>query len=83
MILKKLYALGCRNLLVEGGQDLSKSLIKSKIFNQFYLYRSPKNLSKLVEYKEFSCFKNLLKNYKNRIKIDTKLGKDSITLYKR
>ena len=83
LILKKLYALGCRNLLVEGGQDLSKSLIKSKIFNQFYLYRSPKNLSKLVEYKEFSCFKNLLKNYKNRIKIDTKLGKDSITLYKR
>ena len=46
LILKKLYNYGCRNLLIEGGDKLTNSLIKNKIFNKFYLYKSPKNLSK-------------------------------------
>ena len=83
LILKKVYSLGCRNLLVEGGNDLSKSFIKKKLFNQFYLFKSKKSLSKLVEYKDFNCFKDLSQKYKNKDKIDTKLGKDSITLYKK
>ena len=83
LILKKLYNLGCRNLLVEGGNDLSKSFIKKKLFNQFYLFKSPKNLSKLVDYKDFTCFKDLSHKYKNINKINTQLGKDSITLYKK
>ena len=83
LILKKLYNLGCRNLLIEGGNDLSNSFLKNKLFNQFYLFKSSKNLSKLVTYKDFNCFKNLSQNYKTKSKINTKLGKDSITLYKR
>jgi diaminohydroxyphosphoribosylaminopyrimidine deaminase/5-amino-6-(5-phosphoribosylamino)uracil reductase len=83
LILKKLYSLGCRNLLVEGGNDLSKSIIKKKLFNQFYLFKSPKNLSKLVDYKDFTCFKDLSLKYKSINKINTQLGKDSITLYKK
>ena len=83
IILKKLYSLGCRNLLVEGGNDLSKSIIKKKLFNQFYLFKSPKSLSKLVVYKDFNCFKDLSQKYKNKNKINTQLGKDSITLYKK
>ena len=82
LILKKLYILGCRNLLVEGGNNLSKYLIKKKLFNEFYLFRSPKNLSKLVAYKVFNCFKDLSQKYKNKNKINTQIGKDSITLYK-
>ena len=31
-ILKKLYNFGCRNLLIEGGNDLTNSLIKNKIY---------------------------------------------------
>ena len=81
IILKKLYRLGCRNLLVEGGNDLSKYIIKNRLFNQFYLFKSTKNLSKLVTYKDFNCFKDLSQKYKNKKKINTKLGKDSITLY--
>jgi len=81
-ILKKLYILGCRNLLVEGGNNLSKYIIKNKLFNEFYLLRSPKNLSKIVAYKDFNCFKDLSQKYKNKKKINTQLGKDSITLYK-
>jgi diaminohydroxyphosphoribosylaminopyrimidine deaminase/5-amino-6-(5-phosphoribosylamino)uracil reductase len=83
IILKKLYDLGCRNLLVEGGNDLSKNIIKKKLFNEFYLFKSPKNLSKLVAYKDFNCFKDLSQKYRNKKKIKTKLGKDSITIYKK
>ena len=82
-ILKKLYTLGCRNLLVEGGNDLSKNILKEKLFNQFYLFKSNKKISKLVDYKEFNCFNHLSQNYKNSSTINTKLGKDLITLYKR
>ena len=83
VILMKLYDLGCRNLLVEGGNDLSKSMIKKKFFNQFYLFKSPKSLSKLVAHKNFNFFKDLSQKYKEKKKINTKLGKDSITLYKK
>ena len=83
VILKKLYDLGCRNLLVEGGNDLSKNIIKKKLFNQFYLFKSPKNLSKLVAYKDFNCFKDLSQNYKIRSKININFSKDLITLYKK
>jgi len=83
LILKKLYSLGCRNLLIEGGNDLSKNIIKNKLFNQFYLFKSTKNLPKLVAYKDFNCFKDLSQNYKSKKKINTKLGKDLITLYKK
>jgi len=82
LILKKLFSLGCRNLLIEGGNELTKSILKEKLFNQFYLFKSPKRLSKLVDNKEFNCFKVLSQNYKSKNKINTKLGKDSITLYK-
>ena len=83
LIFKKLYSLGCRNLLVEGGNDLSKSIIKEKLFNQFYLFKSPKYLSKLVAYKNFNCFKDLSQKYKSKKIINTLLGKDLITLYKK
>lgn len=82
-VLKKLYKIGIRNILVEGGDDLSSSFLKNKLFNEFYLFKSQKNLSKLVAYKDFNCFKYLSQNYKNKKKINTSLGKDSITLYKR
>jgi diaminohydroxyphosphoribosylaminopyrimidine deaminase / 5-amino-6-(5-phosphoribosylamino)uracil reductase len=83
LILKKLYKIGIRNILVEGGDDLSSSFLKNKLFNEFYLFKSPNNLSKSVAFKDFNCFKYLSQNYKNKKKINTLLGKDSITLYKR
>ena len=83
LIFKKLYRLGCRNLLVEGGNDLSKSIVNKKLFNQFYLFKSPKSLSKLVAYKDFNCFKDLSQKYKNKNKIKIPFGNDLITLYKK
>ena len=81
--MKKLYNLGCRNILVEGGNQLTKNLLSKKIFNQFYLFKSSKKLSKLTNHIEFNGFSNLKKNYNNKSKINSNFGKDIITLYKK
>ena len=81
-ILKKLYNLGCRNLLIEGGNDLTNSLIKNKIFNKFYLFKSPKNLSKSSEYLKFSGLNTLNQKYQKQINLNLNLRKDRITLYR-
>jgi Pyrimidine reductase, riboflavin biosynthesis len=81
-ILKKLYNFGCRNLLIEGGNDLTNSLIKNKIFNKFYLFKSPKKLSKSVEFLKFSGLKILDQKYKTKINLNLNLRKDRITLYR-
>ena len=81
LILKKIYYLGCRNLLVEGGNDLTGSFLKKKLFNQFYLFKSTKNLEKSFNYKDFKYFKVLSKNYKKKSIVKTMLGKDLIKIY--
>jgi diaminohydroxyphosphoribosylaminopyrimidine deaminase/5-amino-6-(5-phosphoribosylamino)uracil reductase len=83
MILKKLYILGIRNILVEGGNKLTKNFIRNKLFNKFYLYKSPKKLLKTKDFKEFNGFNILNQNYKNCIKINSNFRKDKITLYTR
>ena len=82
-IMKKLYKLGCRNILIEGGNELTKNLLKKNLFNQFYLFKSQKKLSKLVDHKEFSSSIILKKNYKKKLKINSNFGNNSITLYKK
>ena len=74
--------MGCRNILVEGGNELTKNFLRKKIFNQFYLFKSPKKLSKLTDYKEFNGFNILKQNYKTKLKIKSNFGKDIVTLYK-
>ena len=70
------------NVLVEGGNELSGSFLKHKLFNQFYLFKSPKILEKSSPYKDFNHLKYLIHNYGAKIKISNKLSKDTITLYK-
>ena len=82
IILKKLYKHGCRNLLIEGGNSLTNSLIKNKIFNKFYLFKSPKHLSETSDYLKFSGLDILNKKYKTKINLNLNLRNDKITLYK-
>ena len=82
MILKKLYNLGCRNILIEGGNELTKYFLNNRLFNQFYLFKSPIKLSKLVEFKEFIGLNLLRQNYNKKLKVNSNFGKDTITLYK-
>ena len=83
IILKKLYTLGTRNLLVEGGDEITKNLIKNRLIDKFYLFKSPKNLKTSVKHKFFTSFSILNRRYKKKFKISSKLGKDNITIYKR
>ena len=81
-LMRTLYDLGCRNILIEGGNELTKNFLNKKAFNQFYLFESPKKLSKLCTHKEFSGLSILKRNYKVKIKINSNFGKDKVTLYR-
>tara|TARA_B100000073_G_scaffold330429_1_gene318899 strand:+ start:20 stop:1123 length:1104 start_codon:yes stop_codon:yes gene_type:complete len=81
-VLKKLFNYGCRNLLIEGGNSLTNNLIKNKIFNKFYLFQSPKYISKSSEYLKFEGLSKLNKKYKKKINLNLNLRKDKITLYR-
>ena len=83
IILKKLYSLGIRNLLIEGGDKITKNLLESRLINKFYLFNSPKKLSKVKNFQSFSSLNLLNKKDIFKSKIRSKLAKDSITIYKR
>ena len=83
IILKKLYTLGTRNLLVEGGDQITKNLIRNRLFDKFYLLRSPKNLLLNKKHQIFTSSSILNTIYKKKSKINSKLVKDNITIYKR
>ena len=83
IILKKLFSLGIRNLLVEGGDKITKNMLKNRLINQFYLFKSSKTLPKTRKYIIFSSNDILNKNYIVKSRISSKLAKDKITIYKR
>ena len=80
--MRKLYNLGSRNILIEGGNELTRYLLNKKTFNQFYLFKSSKKLSKTVTHKEFNGLTILKKNYKVKVKINSNFEKDAVTMYK-
>ena len=83
IVLKKLFALGTRNLLIEGGDKITKNLIKKRLVDTFYLFQSTKILKKGKINQSFTSFKILNNKYKKTSKIVSKLAKDNITIYKR
>ena len=83
VILKKLYTFGIRSLLIEGGDKLTKSLIKEKLIDNFYLFQSQKKLSKTRSYKNFSSLEILNQKYKKKFANNLRMVKDTITIYKK
>jgi diaminohydroxyphosphoribosylaminopyrimidine deaminase/5-amino-6-(5-phosphoribosylamino)uracil reductase len=83
IVLKKLFTLGTRSLLVEGGDRISKSLIKNRLIDKFYLFQSPKILRVNKINQGFTSLRILNVKYKKVSKITSKLAKDNITIYKR
>ena len=83
IVLKKLFTLGTRSLLVEGGDKISKNLIKNRLIDTFYLFQSPKILRVNKINQGFTSFGILNAKYKKVSKITSKLAKDNITIYKR
>ena len=83
IILKKLYILGTRNLLVEGGDMITKNLIKNRYVDKFYLFKSFKNIKTNRKHKFFTSVNMLNSRYRKKNKISSKLAKDNITIYKK
>ena len=83
IILKKLYSLGTRNLLVEGGDKITKNLIKNRLIDRFYLFQSNKKLPTTTKKIIFTSFSILNTKYKKITKMRSKLVNDNITIYKR
>lgn len=82
-ILKKLFTLGIRTLLVEGGDKITKNMLRKRLINLFYVFKSPKNLSKSKKHLFFTSYDILNKYYRTKSKIASNLAKDEITIYKR
>ena len=81
IVLKKIFSNGCRNLLVEGGKSLTNNFIKNKLFNEFYLFRSPKKLTTRGKINISSQLHQLAFKYKNKTNINSYTGKDIISIY--
>ena len=80
-ILKKLFTLGIRTLLVEGGDKITKNMLRKRLINLFYVFKSPKNLSKSKKHLFFTSYDVLNKYYRTKSKIASNLAKDKITIY--
>ena len=81
LLLKKIFSLGCRNILVEGGKSLTNSFIKNNLFNEFYLFKSPNNLGINGKLNVLSQLDQLKVKFKNKSKINSFTGNDIINIY--
>ncbi len=80
-VFSKVYSYGISSILVEGGKTLTSSLIKEKLINEFYLFKSKKNLGKLGK-NNISNFKKKLTYFLKKNKnIETFLDGDKIIKY--
>ena len=81
LVLKKIYFHGSRNLLVEGGKTLTSSFLKDRIFDQFYLFKSPDKLGKSAKLNISRQLNQLSFKYKKKSKLNAFTGKDMVYLY--
>ena len=80
-IKKKLFKLNINYLLIEGGKELTKSLIQKKHINQFFLFKSGKNLNTNGQLKIKEIVNQLNKKFKNKKNLDVYLNKDKVIYY--
>ena len=80
-VIKIIYNNGIHNLLVEFGKDLTQKMISEKLFNEFYLFRSGKNLYNKEKINVSNINKQLIKNFKTFKYVNTYLDKDKLIHY--
>jgi len=81
LVLKKIFSIGCRNLLVESGKNLTDSFLKNKLFNEFYLFKSPNKLGSKGKLNVSVQLQHLAFKYKNKSNINSFTGNDIINIY--
>ena len=68
--------------MIENNIIVNMLFILQLIFNKFYLFKSSNNLSKNTEFVEFNSLHTLKSKYRYKSKLNLKLKKDKIDLYK-
>ena len=80
-IFKKIYINGIHNILVECGSELTNSILKEKLFNEFYLFKSNNKIINKDRLDVKIINTNLKRIFKNKENINTYLDKDSLIHY--
>ena len=80
-ITHKIYTLGLHRVLIESGKDLMTNFLKENLLNEFYFFKSDKIILNRHKINISSFIKMINKNYKNKKKINTYLGNDTLTHY--
>ena len=80
-ILNKIYDMGIHNILVEGGSALTSNILNEKLFNEFYMFKSNKNINDRDAINIKDINKTLNKTFKNKKNVNTYLDKDSLIHY--
>ena len=80
-VFSKVYNIGIGSIIIEGGKTLTKSVLRDKLINEFYLFKSKKKLGKLGR-NNISNFKKTITYFlKKKENIETFLDGDKITRY--
>tara|TARA_B100000427_G_scaffold275017_1_gene243384 strand:- start:580 stop:1677 length:1098 start_codon:yes stop_codon:yes gene_type:complete len=79
-LFKNIYDLGIHNVLVECGKNLTYKILKSRLFNEFYLFKSNKKIANKGKISVLNINRNL-KFFKNKIQVNTFLDNDKLTQY--
>ena len=80
-VTQKIYKLGLHRLLIESGKILMTSFLKENLLNEFYFFKSDKIIHNRYKINISSLVKMINKNFKNKKKINTYLGNDTLTHY--
>ena len=80
-VLKKIKKLNVYYLLVEGGIELTNYFILKKLFNEFFLLKSGKNINNKKRFSKYKFKNRILNIFSNKETINTYLGKDKIIKY--
>ena len=72
--------MGIGSIIIEGGKTLTKSVLKDRLINEFYLFKSKKKLGKLGK-NNISDFRKTLYFLKKKENIETFLNEDKIIRY--
>ena len=72
--------MGIGSIIIEGGKTLTKSVLKDKLINEFYLFKSKKKLGKLGKNNIYE-FKKILYFLKKKENIETFLNGNKLIRY--
>ena len=73
--------MGIHNLLVESGNTLTSNILKEKLFNEFYLFKSSININNKDAINVKNINKNLNKTFNSKKNVNTYLDNDSLIHY--